>query len=233
MNDRDLDEILRQAGGAPQPVEPDLLERISGSIRSSLHPVRPMLPAWVLTSFLILTCEAVAIAGAAKLGLYGIEKMNAREIGLIFPVLGIFTLLAAMLSVGEMTPGGRRRVTPVALLSGGSLLLVAVFALLFNDYRVDHFMAQGVPCLAAGLLHALPAGLASWLLLRRGFAVNPVSAGLAAGTLAGLAGVTMLELHCANLQAIHVIVWHTAVLVVSGLVGALSGRATRAWVRRL
>jgi hypothetical protein len=59
---------------------------------------------------------------------------------------------------------------------------------------------QGVVCLSAGLLHAIPAALASWLLLRRGFAVNPVAAGLVAGTLAGLAGVTMLELHCANLK---------------------------------
>jgi len=29
----------------------------------------------------------------------------------------------------------------------------------------------------------------------------------------------MLELHCPNLKAIHVMVWHVAVVVVSGLVG--------------
>ena len=82
-------------------------------------------------------------------------------------------------------------------------------------------------CLTAGLLHAVPAALASWLLLRRGFAVNPVAAGLVAGTLAGLAGVTMLELHCANFQALHVMLWHTAVIPVSGAVGALVGRLWR------
>jgi hypothetical protein len=61
----------------------------------------------------------------------------------------------------------------------------------------------------------------SWWLLRRGFAVNSVAAGLAGGTLAGLAGVTMLELHCANFQALHVLLWHTAVVPVSGAAGAL------------
>jgi hypothetical protein len=61
----------------------------------------------------------------------------------------------------------------------------------------------------------------SWVLLRRGFAVNPVAAGLAGGALAGLCGVTMLELHCANFQALHILVWHTAVLPVVAAAGAL------------
>src|SRR4051812_22850045 len=43
-----------------------------------------------------------------------------------------------------------------------------------------------------GLLHAIPAALISWLVLRRGFAVNSLAAGLAIGTLAGMAGVSML-----------------------------------------
>lgn len=223
MNDRDIDDILRKAAGAPPQVDPELVDRISGSIRSSLSPVRPLPPAWLLKSALFAICAAVALAGAAALGLYGIKKLSAMEIALIFPALGIFTWLAATLSVGEMTPGSRRRLSPARLLVAGSLSLAAVFALLFHDYRVDRFVPQGLICLTAGLLHALPAGLASWLLLQRGFAVNPAAAGLAAGTLASLAGVTMLELHCANLQALHVIVWHTAVIPVSGLAGAALG----------
>ncbi len=109
----------------------------------------------------------------------------------------------------------------------GSLALLAVFAVLFHDYRTDHFVSQGIVCLTAGLLHAIPAGLASWLLLRRGFAVNSVAAGLVAGTLAGLAGVTMLELHCANFEALHVMLWHTAVMPVSAAAGALLGWAAQ------
>lgn len=144
---------------------------------------------------------------------------RTNEGGLIFSVLGILIWMAATTCVSEIIPGSRRRVAPGALLGAGSLALLAVFAVLFHDYRTGHFVSQGVVCLTAGLLHAIPAALASWLLLRRGFAVNSVAAGLVMGTLAGLAGVTMLELHCANLQAPHVMLWHTAVMPVSAAAG--------------
>jgi hypothetical protein len=65
-----------------------------------------------------------------------------------------------------------------------------------------------------------------WL-LRRGFAVNPPAAWFAAGALAGLAGVTMLELHCANFEAPHIIVWHIAVIPLSALIGFLAARNRR------
>ena len=222
MSERDIDDILRQAASAPHDVDPALLERISGSIRSSLAPVRPLPPAWLLVSGLCLICSAVALAGAAHLGLYGIRKLSAPEIALIFPALAIFTWIAALLTVGQMTPGSPRRLSPPFLLAIGSFSLVAIFASQFHDYRIaDRFVPQGIACLVAGLLHALHAGLASWLLLRRGFAVNPVAAGLATGTLASLAGVTTLELHCPNLEALHVMVWHTAVIPLSALAGAL------------
>jgi hypothetical protein len=112
-------------------------------------------------------------------------------------------------------------VFPAVLVGIGSLSLLGVFALLFRDYHTDHFVSAGITCLVIGLLHALPAALASWLLLRRGFAVNPVASGLVGGALGGLAGLTMLELHCTNFQALHVLVWHTAVVPLSGAAGAL------------
>jgi hypothetical protein len=151
--------------------------------------------------------------------------MNLPERALIFAMLGILTWVAGTEFVNEMIPGSRRRMTAYGLLGIGSVVLIGVFALLFRDYRTEHFVSLGVICLVTGVLHAIPAGLLSWLVLRRGFAVNSVSAGLVAGTLAGLAGVGLLELHCPNFQAIHILVWHTAVLAVSGGVGALVGKA--------
>ena len=56
-----------------------------------------------------------------------------------------------------------------------------------------------------------------------GWVVNPVSAGFVAGLLAALAGVSMLELHCSNFQTLHVLVWHTLVVPVSGAIGAFLG----------
>jgi hypothetical protein len=129
--------------------------------------------------------------------------------------------------VGQLIPASRQRFSASTLLTICSALLLGVFALVFRDYHTDHFIAAGVACLVTGVLLAIPAAVLSWALLRRGFAINPVAAGLVGGALAGLCGVTMLELHCANLQALHVLVWHTAVVPVSAAVGALVGSIVR------
>jgi hypothetical protein len=227
VRDREIDEILKQAAQAPHDVDPAVLDRVAGSIGSTLGPVRPLPPAWALAGGLVLICAAVALAGAARLGLYGIQKLSALEDALVFPVLCVLIYLAATAFVGEMIPGSRRRVAPGFLLGAGSLALLAVFAAVFRDYRTERFVPQGVACLTAGLLHAIPAALASWLLLRRGFAVNSITASMVAGTLAGLAGVTMLELHCANFQALHVMLWHTAVMPLCAAAGVLLARVAR------
>lgn len=229
MKDRDIDDILKRATEGARDVDPVLLDRVADSVRSSMTPVRPIPAPWVLASAVALICVIVALAGAMLLKPYGIQKMNALEIGLIFPVLGILIWIASSLCVSEVIPGSRRPVAPWLLSLSGCLALAVVFALLFSDYRTERFVSQGMACLTAGLLHAFPVSLASVWVLSRGFAVNSVAAGLAKGTLAGLAGVTMLELHCPNFEAPHVMVWHIAVLAVSGVVGALLGWTVRAY----
>jgi hypothetical protein len=227
VTDREIDELLAAAGRSLQGIDPALRERIAASIQPSLRPVRPLRQTWVLASGLFLTCTAVAVAGAARAGFYGFEKMESAERALIFSALIVLVGAAAVEFVCEMIPGSRVRVTPVALLGATSVALLAVFAALFRDYETTHFFSAGIVCLATGVLHAAPAALIGWWLLRRGFAVNAVAAGLAAGLLGGLAGVTMLELHCPNFQAAHILVWHTAVVPLSGAIGA-----TIAWALR-
>lgn len=227
MRDGEIDEVLKEAAQAPLEVEPALLKGIADSIKSSLRPVRPLPSTWVLTGGVVVVSAAVALLGAARAGFNGIEKMGQLERLLIFSTLGILAWVAGTAFVHEMIPGSRRRASAGAVLGMGSVALVAVFALLFRDYRTEHFVSAGIICLLTGLLHAIPAALLSWLVVRRGFAVNPVSAGLVAGTLAGLAGVGVLELHCANFQATHVLVWHTAVVPLSGAAGALLAWALR------
>jgi Negative regulator of sigma F len=227
LRDKEIDAILKRAAQGPEVVEPTLLARVAKSIECTMIPVRPVLPTWLLAGELFLACLMVAVAGAARLGFGGFGKLNVVERALIFPALGIFVWLAATAWVNEMIPGSRHRVTSRTLLGFGSVVLAAVFALLFHDYHTEHFVSAGIVCLIAGLLHAIPMAIIGWLILRRGFAVDSVTAGLAAGTLAGLAGVAMLELHCANLQALHVSLWHTAVVPVSAAAGALIGWALR------
>lgn len=228
MRDEDIDEVLKRAAGqAPQPVDTALLKRVADSIQPSMRPVRPLPHTWILAAALVLVCAIVALAGAARAGFLGFEKMDPLERTLIFSMLAILVFVAATQFVNEMIPGSKRRLSPGALTATLSLVLLAVFALLFHDYHTDHFVSVGLVCLVTGVLHAIPAALLSWWVLRRGFAVNLVSAGTVAGTLGGLAGVGLLELHCPNFQAAHILVWHTAVLLVSAALGAFAGIVVR------
>jgi hypothetical protein len=230
MRDEDIDDILKQSAEARQDVDPALLNRISMSIGSGLRPVRALPPAWILEGGLFLVCGVVAVGAAIVLGPHGVQKMSAVERGLIFSVLSILIWLAATLCVSEVIPGSRRPMAPWLLVATGCIGLGAVFGLLFHDYRTERFVSQGLACLRAGLILALPASLAACWILKRGFAVNPVTAGLATGTLAGLAGVTMLELHCINFEAPHLMVWHIAVVPISGAIGALVAFMARAYL---
>ncbi len=221
MKEVDIDEVLKAApsSGAPRP---ETLRRVTAIVQESLRPVRPLPPAWLLTAALFLAGASVALGGAARAGFDGFQKMALWERALIFPTLGLFMLVAAHTLVKAVIPGSRRRVSSRSLLALGMLALIAVFALSFRDYHVENFVSAGIACLVTGLLHALPVALIVWLLLRRGFAVAPVAAGWIAGMLAGLAGIGVLELHCVNFEAAHVLVWHTAVVPVSGALAALA-----------
>ena len=165
----------------------------------------------------------VALAGAAALGFTGIARMSLPARALVFSALGIAVLVAAAELASAVIPGSRRRLSSGRLLGAAGLCLAVVLAICFRDYHTTRFVHAGLVCLAIGLLHSIIAGLLCWLALRRGFAVDAVSAGLAAGTLAGLAGVSALELHCANFQTAHVLIWHLGVLLVSAGLGALCG----------
>jgi Negative regulator of sigma F len=229
VNDKDIDEALKRAAQSPYEIEPALLERVASTARASLRAVRPLPPTWILSGGLVLIVASIALAGAARAGFYGIEEMGLVQRALIFSTLTMLAWVTATKFVHEMIPGSRRWLSPRVLLGVISAALLGVFALLFRDYQTYHFLSAGIVCLLTGFLFAIPAGLLSWLVLRRGFAVSPVSAGLAAGTLAGLAGVAMLELHCENFQAAHVLVWHTAVVPLSAVAGALLARSLSFW----
>ena len=195
--------------------DPRLLERIAASLRADLRPVRPIPPAWALSAALFAVFALLSVSGGGLLGFVGLRSLSPDAIAAIFPPLAALGLLAAGACSSAMVPGSKRPYSPEALLAASCVLMAGVFAFLFHDYRTDSFIHQGTVCLAVGLLSATPAAIVAWLVLRRGFAVDGKAAGIAAGTFAGLTGVTVLELHCPNLRMPHVVVWHIAVLPVA------------------
>lgn len=221
MTNHEIDEIVVPASAGMERVR---MEEIARMLAVDPRPVRPVASAWARVSWLVVVCAAISVAAAAVVGLRGAERLGMGRIVAIFSVLGLLTVVAAMVSVSAMTPGSRRWADPRVVLAGATLAVAGVFALLFGDYGMHRFVPQGLVCLRNGMLVAVIAGPGIWMVLRRGFAVNAAMAGLAAGTVAGLAGVMMLELHCPNFHAWHVMVWHSAVIVAGGGLGAVWGR---------
>jgi len=197
--------------------------RAEAAIREDLQPVRPLAPAIVFTWELLALCAAAASASAAALGLAGWRALSGAQATPIFLALLALGGLAAAACAREMRPASGRSLGAAALLLA-TAVFPTIFALVFGGYETENLVRQGIPCLRAGLAVAIPTGLAFALVLRRGFVMDWSAAGLAAGTLAGLAGLGMLELHCPNLKAIHVMIWHAGVVVSGAALGFLAGR---------
>ena len=232
MSDRKIDEALQKAARVPAEIDPGLVARIADSLKPQLRPVKPLPSPWIFASGLSIICALVAIGGAARLGFDGFNELGMLARGLIFSTLIVLVGMMGMAFAEEMIPGSRRFLNPAMLLMVAIAALLFAFALLFHDYHTSHFVSAGIVCLVRGFLHAIPAGLLGWLLLRRGFALNPVVAGMVGGTLAGLARVAMLELYCNNFQALHILVWHTAVVPAAAGAGTAVGWASQSLTRK-
>lgn len=224
MTPDEIDRILAEEAtrAVPRGTGEAVIQRAEGAILQDLHPVRPLAPAGVLTTALVAVFMVFAILSAWLLGVNGLPVLSAVQRALILPALVGAAWLAAAACVHEMIPAAGRSLGAIALAlaSAGFPLL---FALIFQNYSSRDLVKEGVPCLVAGLCVAVPTAVPIAWILRRGFVLRWSSAGLPAGVLSGLAGLAMLELHCANLKAIHVIIWHVAVVLCSGLLGFGAG----------
>jgi hypothetical protein len=223
VNDRDIDDVLNRAAGSSPQVDPALVDRISQSIGGTLRPVRPLPSLTVLAAAMMSICTAAALLAGTVLGMHGIQKMGAAASAFVFFALAIFMWIAALASCAQIIPGSRRYVAPWILLVVICLGMDAVFVWQFDGLVTEQFVAQGIPCLATGLSIAIAVAAGCWSVLRRGLAVTPVTAGVAVGALAGLSGLAALELHCPNLEIAHVLVWHTAIPLLGGVLGAVIG----------
>jgi hypothetical protein len=104
--------------------------------------------------------------------------------------------------------------------------LLPLTALVVSAFRPasafgDGFMEHGVDCLVAGSALGLLTGASLTLCLRQGAPTSPSTAGLLAGIAAGSVGVFSVSLYCAFDDIVHIGLWHSAVIIVSGLAGWL------------
>ena len=143
----------------------------------------------------------------------------------VFVTLAASAILLAMSIVREMVPGSKHAFAPAVLLVAILVVLMMVIAAAFRSQQESAFLASGVMCMKNGLTYSMPAAFLLWLILRRGVILYPKLIGAVAGGLAGLAGLSVLEVNCPNLNVFHILVWHGGVVAISSLGGALLGAA--------
>jgi hypothetical protein len=200
-----------------------LQDRIEAAVLPGLRPVSPLPGVLRVTSTLLL-CSIVVIAMANwRLGLAGWHARSSLQASVDFSLLGIGVLALADLLAHQMTPGFRRRASVWFYLAVPLLTLLAADTWLFGYRWNPKFVPLALSCWEIGVVCAALSAPLFWLALRRGFSLNPVGHGATAGLLAGLVGVTVLEIYCPYLDRLHISVSHIGAAITSALVGAAFG----------
>lgn len=217
---------LAEAIGRPNPVgsvPSAQLQQIKAKLRENLKPVKPLPPAGLfVAAFLLIVAVAVTI-GAADLGTAGWQALSILKKIAVFAALTTACYLLAFCLTRQLTPGSAMPVGARLLLAAILVTVTAIFAILFDYHPEKTFVATGLVCFSIGLKCALPVAALSWLMLRRGMVLNPVAAGALAGTLAGLSGLTLLEIFCPNPNKYHILAWHLGAAIASAIAGSLIG----------
>jgi hypothetical protein len=200
-----------------------LRDRIEGAVLRDLRPVSPV-PGAMRVAVTLLLCSVVVIAAANwRLGLAGWRARSSVQASVDFGLLGISVLVLADVLAHQMAPGSRRRAA-VGLYLGVPLLALLTADVSLFSYRWNPaFAPLALSCWEIGVTCAAVSAPLFWLALRRGLSLNPVSHGATAGLLAGLVGVTVLEIYCPYLDRLHISVSHIGAAVTSALAGAAVG----------
>ncbi|WP_447761097.1 NrsF family protein [Sphingopyxis panaciterrae] len=80
---------------------------------------------------------------------------------------------------------------------------------------------NGLRCTIEGVLSGLGVGAALFAWLKAGAPTSPERAGWVIGIAAGAAGATIVALHCASNDMMHIALWHGLAVALSGVAGRL------------
>lgn len=197
------------------------LKQIEDRILDDLRPVKPLPGTVVLSSVALSIFAVVVVIGNVILGTAGWHAVNVLQRLVVFSSLTASACLLAFSAVRQIIPGSRLGLPPRLLVSAVVALMAGIFSTLFVPHREPTFISTGLLCLEIGLACAIPAAALLWLVLRRGAILSPISIGATAGTLAGLSGLTVLEVFCPNLNKYHILVWHMGAVLAS-IIGCLT-----------
>jgi hypothetical protein len=226
----DLDHLIH-AQQIP-PLAADRLKQVESAVIAELRPVRPLASdavyvgafAGIFIAVCIVSCYLIA-------GRDGWEALSNLQRPVVFiPLLAIASLLAFSL-VRQMRPAAKYMRTTAIFAVVVFLLLIASVALIFHPMHETAFAHDSLVCFRVGMMFAIPTAILFGIVLWRGAALSPALTGATAGGLAGLAGLTVLEIHCPNMNVYHIVVSHLSVVLVCALAGFIFSSVTfsRRW----
>jgi len=201
------------------------LRRIKAGILEDLEPIRPLAPSRVLLFWCAIIFLSVVAAGGLLLGMNGWSALSLLQRIAVFMTLAASAVLLTISMVRQMAPGSKHVVAPALLLVAIPIALTIAIGATFRSQQEPAFLASGVRCMENGLMLSIPAAFLLWIILRRGAILYPKLMGAVAGGLAGLIGLSVLEVNCPNLNVFHILAWHGGVGVIGSLGGALLGAA--------
>ena len=207
---------------------PATLQQIAEGMATDLRPVRPVAPArYFLGAFVGIFVSIVAL-GVYRLGAFAIAVMTPLQTAAILSTLAIGAGLLASSLVHQMVPGSRHGISPRLLPVGITISLIIAIAALFQFQHERNFWGNAWACIRAGTPIGVLAAVPFWLVVRRGAILSPSMTGAATGLLAGLVGASVLEIHCPNLNAWHILVSHLGVAILYALAGLFTGLTAEA-----
>lgn len=224
MTNQEIDAVLQRHDFPPAPG--DRIKRIETALVADLKPVRPMAPASVYLASFAGIFIAMCAAGGYLAGQSGWHALSGvQKICVFAPLVASIAFLVFSI-VRQMTPAAKY-VRSSALLSAASFgLLLLAIAAVFEPRQEPGFLRSGLACFRTGLVFAVPAAFLFGLLLLRGARLSPALTGAMSGGLAGLVGLAVLEIHCPNLNVVHIVTWHVSVTLVCALVGFIFSGVT-------
>jgi hypothetical protein len=201
----------------------ETLRQITEGMATNLRPVRPMAPARYFFGALVGIFVSIVALGVDGMGAFAIAVMTPLQTAAILSALGVSTGLLAYSLVQQMVPGTRHRISPRLLPVCITISLMIAMVLLFQFQYERNFWGNAWACIRAGTPFGVLAAVPVWLVLRRGAILSPALTGAATGLFAGLVGTSVLEIHCPNLDAWHILVSHLGVAVLCTLAGLVIG----------
>jgi hypothetical protein len=208
------------------PLPPDRLKQIEAALIADLTPVRPLAPTGVYLAALAGIFTAVCIVGCYMIGQSGWHALSELQKVAVFVPLAAMTAFLAFSVVRQMRPAAKYTRSSAVFSAGIFIVLLLIMTVIFQPAQESAFVRHGLACFRTGMAFAIPSALLFALVLRRGAALSPLLTGATAGGLAGLVGLTVLEIHCPNLNVYHIVVWHVSVTLVCVVAGLVFSRVT-------